>query len=60
MKTIKAAFDGNYDEALRLIQNESLFSENMGYYDMLKQLYQMMGNKDKMISIQQKKLDAID
>ena len=60
MKTIKAAFDGNYDEALQLIKNESLFSENMGYYDMLKQLYQMMGNKDKMISIQQKKLDAID
>lgn len=60
MKTIKAAFDGNYDEALSHINNESLFSENMGYYDMLRQLYQMMGNKDKVISIQKKKLDAID
>ena len=60
MQTIKHVFRNEYDEALKLIGNKNLYSENMGYYDMLIQLYRLKGDKDMVIAQQQRKLNAID
>ena len=60
MATLKSAFDGNYQEALDHINNDSLYTENIGRYDLRIQLFEMMGNKDMVIAEQQKKLNAID
>lgn len=60
MQTIKEVFNGNYDEALRLINKRDLYSNNMGYFDMLIQLYKLKGDKDMVIHEQQRKLEAID
>ena len=60
MQTIKEVFNSNYDEALRLINKRDLYSNNMGYFDMLIQLYKLKGDKDMVIHEQQRKLEAID
>ena len=60
MQTIKAVFQNNNEEALRLINDKKLFSDNMAYYDMLIQLYKLKDNKDMVINMQQRKLAAID
>lgn len=59
-QTINAVFTGNYEEAIRLIQDKSLYSENMGYFDMLIQLYQLRGDKDMVIRQLQRKINAVD
>jgi len=59
-QTINAVFTGNYEEAIRLIQDKSLYSENMGHFDMLIQLYQLRGDKDMVIRQLQRKVNAVD
>jgi len=60
MKTIQDVFQSNYASALNTINNKSLFTENMGYFDMLIQLYMLKGDKDKVIHEQQRKIAVID
>jgi signal transduction histidine kinase len=59
-QTINAVFTGNYEEAIRLIQDKSLYSENMGHFDMLIQLYQLRGDKNMVIRQLQRKINAVD
>ena len=59
-QTINAVFTGDYDEAIRLIHDKSLYSENMGHFDMLVQLYQLKGDKDMAIKQLQRKVNAVD
>ena len=60
MATVKAVFENKFNDALRLMNNKSYYSENLGYFDMLIQVYRLMGDKDMVIAQQQKKLNAID
>lgn len=60
MATIHAAFNRHFQDAIRLVGNKQFYSENMGYYDMVIQLYRLMGDKDMVILQQQRKLNAID
>lgn len=60
MKTIQDVFQSNYASAINTINNKSLFTENMGYFDMLIQLYMLKGDKDKVIHEQQRKIAVID
>ena len=60
MATLKKAFDGNYQDVLKEINQDQFYSENIGRFDMRIQLYRMMGDKDMVIKELENKLNAID
>ena len=60
LATIKAAFEGEIGKALKMVDHNEFYTENMGRFDMRIQLYRMQDNKDMVIAEQQKKLNAID
>ena len=60
MQTINAILTNNYQAAISLINDKTLFTENMGYYDMLIQMYKLKGEPEQVINVQRRKLNAID
>jgi len=60
MQTINAILTNNHQAAISLINDKTLFTENMGYYDMLIQMYKLKGEPEQVINVQRRKLNAID